>query len=167
MEIFENSFCEYVVKKKLTVKEVFIRAGIILLGILAFLLLNMIYLGALGVIVGVWFSWFYINSRCIEWEYSLKGRVLDVYKVIAKSRRRKMIPLELDLLEKFGKAGDKEYEHQLNIKTRVLDFTSADKKNSDNWYYAVVQRPKGKFMVLIEPDENMLNQMKVYIPKYL
>ena len=78
-----------------------------------------------------------------------------------------MIPLELDRLEKFGKVGDKEYERQLKIKTRVLNFTSDDKKNMNNWYYAVVQRPKGKFMVVIEPDAFVLENMMLYIPEFL
>ena len=164
---FDNSFIETVVKRKLTFREVCIRAGIILLGVLVFSLSAILNLAPLGIIIGGWFSWFFVNGRRIEWEYSLKGRVLDIYRITAKSRRRKMIPLELDRLEKFGKVGDREYEHQLNIKTRVLDLTSLDNKKHENWYYAVVQRPKGRFMVIIEPEDFMLQQMMLYIPRFL
>ena len=164
---FDNSFIEAVVKRKLTFHEVCIRAGIILLGVLVFSLSAILNLAPLGIIIGGWFSWFFVSGRRIEWEYSLKGKVLDIYRITANSRRRKMIPLELDRIEKFGKVGDREYEHQLNIKTRVLDLTSLDKKKRENWYYAVVQRPKGKFMVIIEPEDFILQQMIAYIPKFL
>ncbi len=167
MENFETSFCEFIIKKKLTVREVFVRTGIILLGIVVFAAFALFGLAPLGIIIGGWFSYFFFNGRKVEWEYSLKGDVLDIYRILGKSRRRKMIPLELTRLEKFGKVGDKEYNHQLNIKTRILDLTSLDKKCSDSWYYVVVQRPKGKFMVIIEPDELTLSRMLDIIPKYL
>lgn len=160
-------FLENAVKKKLTVREVCIRAGIILLGILIFWLSSVVNLAVFGIIAGFWFAYFTISQRRIEFEYSLKGTVLDVYKIMSKSRRRKLIPLELTRLEKFGKIGDAEYNHQLNIKTKVLDFSSADKKHTDEMYYCVVIRPKGKFMVIIEPGKTILEAMTAVIPKYL
>ncbi|MDY6314736.1 MAG: DUF6106 family protein [Clostridia bacterium] len=169
MEMYDSGsiFLEYAVKKKLTVKEVCIRSGIILLGILFFWLSLTVNLGMFGLIVAVWFSYFIISQRRLEFEYSLKGTVLDVYKIMSKSRRRKLIPLELTRLEKFGKIGDLEYNHQLNIKTKVLDFSSGDKKKTDEMYYCVVTRPKGKFMVIIEPGKEVLEAMQAIIPKYL
>lgn len=167
MDNLEVSFVECIVKKKLTFKEICIRAGIILLGVLVFSLSAFLNLAPLGIIIGGWFSWFFVNNRRIEWEYSLKGKVLDIYRIIAKSRRRKMIPLELDRLEKFGKVGDDGYNYHIKAKTRVLNFSSYNKKNADKLYYAVVQRPKGKFMVIIEPDDFVLEQMKIFIPKNL
>lgn len=169
MENFESSsvFTEYAVKKKLTPKEVAIRVGIVLLGILIFWLSLCVNLAVFGIIAGFWFAYFTISQRRIEFEYSLKGTVLDVYKIMSKSRRRKLIPLELTRLEKFGKIGDSEYNHQLNIKTKVLDFSSGDKKKTNEMYYCVVIRPKGKFMVIIEPGAEILNIIQGIVPKYL
>ena len=169
MEMYDSgsAFIEYVVKKKMTAKEVFIRTLIVLLALVVFWLSLTVNLGMLGIIVSVWFSYFFISQRRIEFEYALKGDVLDVYKIMSKSRRRKLIPLELSRLEKFGKIGDSEYNHQLNIKTKVLDFSSGDKKKTDRMYYCVVTRPKGKFMVIIEPDDRILEAIVAIIPKYL
>ena len=169
MEMYDSGsvFLEYVVKKKLTVKEVLLRTGIVLSGILVFWLSLAVNLGMFGLIISVWFSYFIISQRRLEFEYSLKGTVLDVYKIISKSRRRKLIPLELTRLEKFGKIGDMEYNHQLNIKTKVLDFSSGDKKITEQMYYCVVTRPKGRFMVIVEPNKNLLEAMLAIIPKNL
>ena len=169
MEMYDSgsTFLEYVVKKKLTIKEVFVRAGIILLAVLFFWLTVTVNLGMFGLIVATWFSYFIISQRRLEFEYSLNGAVLDIYKIMSKSRRRKLIPLELTRLEKFGKIGDIEYNHQLNIKTKVLNFSSGDKKKAGEMYYCVVTRPKGKFMVIIEPSNEILEAMQTIIPKYL
>ncbi len=162
---YGSEFFECVVKPRLTFSECVKRFMIILGGTVIFAVLLMLNLGILGIIAGGWFIVFFVNERRVEYEYSLKGNVLDIYRITAKSRRRKMIPLELQRLEKFGTVGDKEYNHQLNIKTKVLDFTSKNKKNEI--FYAVVNRPKGKFMVLIEPDRRISEQMQIYIPKIL
>lgn len=167
MDFNQPVFYESSIKIKLKFKEVIIRIASFIVAILGFYLFYIFGLDLLGIIVCVWFEWFFLTTRKIEWEYSLKGRVFDIYKIINRSRRRKMIPIELDRIEKFGKFGDDGYNNYLRCKTRVLDFTSLDNKLSDRWYYIVIERPKGKFLVVFEPTDEILEQMMLYIPKYL
>lgn len=167
MDFNEPVFFECSIQKKLKFKEVIIRIVSVLVAVLVFAVSYFFRLAPLGIIVCVWFEWLFLTSRKIEWEYSLKGRVLDIYKIINRSRRRKMIPLELDRIEKFGKYNDDSFKHYERQKIRILDFTSLDSTNIENWYYIVANRPKGKFLVVIEPTEEILQQMMLYIPKFM
>ncbi|MDY4976338.1 MAG: hypothetical protein SO147_05515 [Clostridia bacterium] len=115
----------------------------------------------LWVFVACWFGYFLISGRCLEYEYALTQQHLDIYRIAAKRRRRKMIEIDLKELRGYGIPGDSGYRHGIRQGLQVLDFSSRRDKSEKR--YLIVPRPKGTYVVVIEPDETMLEGIEGYV----
>lgn len=151
-------FYEQIVKQKKNQRDWIAITAVVLGGLLfaavGFFVIPSFFL--LWVFIPCWFGYFLITRHILEYEYSLTGSLLDIYRIAAKRRRRKMIEFDLTQTEGRGRVGDSQYTSQLRRGRQVLDFSSRTREQCP---YFIVQRPKGTYVVVIEPDETMLAEM--------
>lgn len=155
-------FYEQMVKQKKNGKDYAIIILTVLAGLL-FMALGFIifpWFLPLWVFIACWYGYWVISSRFLEFEYSLTQNVLDVYRIAAKRRRRKMIEIDLKNVRGCGVPGDQGYRHAARQGLKVLDFSSRSGKKEKRYF--IVPRPKGTYIVVLEPDETMQENMKPY-----
>ena len=161
-----DMFAEYIVKRK---KEAvhYIQA---VLYVLAALLISVVIF-ILGIpfpvissivtllIAGVWYgAVMLIKNKNIEYEYALTNGELDVDRIIARRKRKRILSVHCRIFEIFAPLEDEKYSAYKNIKT--IDV--AREKNSATAYFAVFEQGGEKTCLIFETSLNMRNIIKKY-----
>ncbi len=156
-------FYEQIIKQKKNSKDYFIIVSTVIIGLLFVLLAYMVipFFLPLWIFIPCWFGYFVISGRCLEYEYSITNHVMDIDRIAGKKRRRKMIIIDLKEIQGYGVPNDEGFRHAVRKGLQVLDFSSRVKNEKKK--YCIVPRPKGTYVVVIEPDDTMLSCMEQYI----
>lgn len=166
-------FFEQIVKKKDTVKDKMIKAAILLVALLIFAifmyivvftqfeLLNSIsFLLAVGSLVG---AWYLISGLNLEFEYIYTNGEIDIDKISAKRKRKRVTTIRVNSFELF-----EEYDHE-KYKTQKFDITLyVGTHPLDNGTYCAVYRGKQgeKCLLIFSPNEKLVNEInKIYKKK--
>jgi len=163
-------FVEYIVKKKNGAKELALQVLIVVGAIALFLL--MMYLGAMFTVVSMvttllafgalYGGYLLITNMNVEYEYIVTNGEMDVDKIIARRRRKRLITANARSFEKFGpfRAADHQNEQYQN---RIYACSTPD---DPGCFYAVFNHAKlGKTLLVFSPNDRVLNAMKTFIPK--
>lgn len=165
-----DSYCEYIVKKKNGGKELALRLLIVLAALALFVLF--MFLGsvlrsfsmittllAFGALYG---GYILITNMNIEYEYIVTNGEMDIDKIIAKRKRKRLLTVNARTFEKFGPFKEAEHASE-NYSNRVYACTTPD---DPGCYYAVLtHQTMGRVLLVFSPNDNVLNNLKSYIPK--
>ncbi len=104
-------------------------------------------------------TYYLIKNFDVEYEYICTNGELDIDKIIAKSRRKRLISAEIQEALEFGEVSGKSFNKDYS----VIDATSGSNEND---YYLTCKSSKfGMCYVLISPNDEMLNVIKTYLPR--
>ena len=107
-----------------------------------------------------------ICTRMLEYEYSLTNGYVTVDKIMNRASRKRMTSFECSSCEDIGKYN----EQAERLKTRSFDarvFATAHADRRDSWYMIVHSKKTGKTLLVFDPDEELLDAVKKYIPRSL
>lgn len=154
-------FCEYIVKVKknpveLTISALGIILAVILLGFSLFFLFtpfsSFVLLIDAGVVYGAYILITHFN---VEYEYILTNGDIDIDKIIAKRKRKRVLSFSTKEFEIVAP-----YKQGENY-TNVLDLGT---RNYENAYYAVFSKDGQKKTLVFNPPQKMIEAMKTYSP---
>lgn len=163
-------FIEYLVKKRLsgndrlrltliTVAATLLIGGLLVAGILFMQWLVIIFPLECVVIYG-W--WKVLGLFRVEFEYALTNGELDVDKITAQARRKRLITVDfrkIDILAPVGGEHQRNFESG-NFKTKIDASISPDSKGA---YFLTIQHPKlGPTRLIFNPDERILEGAKAF-----
>ena len=165
-------FTEQLVAKKLTTSSrilkalTFISAGLLAL---IFFLISLVpgswsfiaLFAAAGVCYG---AWILIKSFSIEYEYILTNSDLDIDKIVGKSRRKRLISLNLKNLEimaPINESHKRELENP-NVKVKI-DASSGDTTTA--YFIKIMHEKKGLMLLLFDPNEKIIHGIKSAAPR--
>ncbi|MDD2956172.1 MAG: hypothetical protein PHD67_07645 [Oscillospiraceae bacterium] len=171
-EPFSDVFIEHLVKKKNTPLEWLLRVLILLGAALLSVILFMFsgYLGvfqtfALMLIAGVIYgAWYIFTSFNVEFEYSITNGEMDVDKIIAQRKRKRLISVKCKDFETFGRYKPEEHAGR-NYQTKILAYDSAS--SDDAWYCTFRTTANGNTLLVFNATDKMLGAMKTTMPKPL
>lgn len=167
-------FVERMVKKKFETTDLLIVvgviAGIIVLSLAGFLVgvgLLMFPMLALLVMAGSVFGGYkLISMRMLEYEYSLTNGFVTVDKIMNRASRKRMTSFECSTCEDIGTY----QEAEQRLKTRSFDnriFATQYADHRDSWFMIVQSSKTGKTLVVFDPDEDLQEAIKKFIPRSL
>lgn len=155
-------FCEYIVKAKRKVKDNIISVlGILVAAILIFFSFAfMFHFSSIVVLIDaaiVYGVYMLITHFNIEYEYILTNGELDIDRIIAKRKRKRVFSMSV-----------KEFEVLEPIKqnesyTNVLDCSSRIK--GQDVYYGIFSKDGKKQTLIFNPPLKMVENMKQYSPR--
>ena len=155
-------FCEYIVKVKknpaeLTISALGIILAVILLGFSLFFLFtpfsSFVLLIDAGVVYGAYILITHFN---VEYEYILTNGDIDIDKITAKRKRKRVLSFSTKEFEIVAP-----YKQGENY-TNVLDLGT---RNYENAYYAVFSKDGQKKTLVFNPPQKMIEAMKTYSPR--
>lgn len=155
-------FCEYIVKVKknpveLTISALGIILAVILLGFSLFFLFtpfsSFVLLIDAGVVYGAYILITHFN---VEYEYILTNGDIDIDKIIAKRKRKRVLSFSTKEFEIVAP-----YKQGENY-TNVLDLGT---RNYENAYYAVFSKDGQKKTLVFNPPQKMIEAMRTYSPR--
>lgn len=168
-----DSFCEYLVKMRHTLKSYL---ALTLIWLTAFALIFIVVLMTLknpsmmGIVViavaGIFYGAVKLAQRFdIEYEMIAVNKDLDIDKIIAKSSRKRMITVHLDKVEEYGKYTP---ENTAALNNMNFNFKIKCANADDEAEYIVYRHPKkGLSLVIFAVNEELSTELKKYIPKTL
>lgn len=113
---------------------------------------------AAGVIYG---TYFLISGMSIEYEYILTNGEIDVDKIIARRKRKRLITVDTRTFTEFGL-----YKSAPKVDSNVTVIMACSSTEDPNTYYAVCDHAKfGKCMLVFNPNEKILSHAKQYIKR--
>ena len=159
-------FCEYIVKKQRNVKDFLVIIG----GYILAFVLTVLFLGigakyfnglALLVICAFWYGAYQLaKSRYIEYEYALTNNELDVDKIVAKKRRKRILTIDFHNIELCAKADS---EHMNDSQTaKQYDFTG---ESENDIYFVDYTNDSGRVRVLFQPTDRMKESIRLINPR--
>lgn len=156
-------FLEQIVKKKDMMNDILIKCAILFVGLLLlfgsgilFLMSNSTFapFSILLVAGTIYFTWYFISGLNLEFEYIYTNGEIDIDKISAKRKRKRMTTVRISSFEEFEKFDLEKYRTQkydvvYNASICVLD---------DSDYYAVYRDRDGRKCILIfSPNERLLD----------
>lgn len=162
MSIFENTV---MVKRKSSYVQLFIKYLLFVLTALFFIAsmfispLLFVFFIALGVA-----SYFYMLSSDLEFEYTYIEGELAIDKIKAKRKRKKVTKIDMDELMLIAPKGHRDLNSYYNNKDcKQVNATSND--STHKVYDAVYRHGSSMEIISFEPDENILDKIRVKHPR--
>ncbi|MEE1043164.1 MAG: DUF6106 family protein [Clostridia bacterium] len=166
-------FNEWIVKKKKNIQDI-MSIIIIFFTALLFLYLVLVQLGAGKVVFLIpveialiaYVAYYLWSSLNVEFEYSVTNGDLDIDKIVAKKRRKKLVRIKLKDIEYFAPLDD----NHINVAEdpsvdKVIDASSDI--DSPKVYFAIYFNNSEKVCLLFEPTDKMIENFADYIPRSL
>lgn len=164
-----DSYIEQLVKHKKDIKDFLVSLamilsifGILALGLVFGYIINA-YLISVSVFLAVfdiYFCWYVITGRNVEYEYIVTNNNLQIDKVMAKRRRKPMLSIDIKKIEGF----DKVSENRLSDKRcdKVLYF-GTNNDDPEQYRFIVLTKKHGRVMVVFAPNKKVLDAIKKYL----
>lgn len=159
-------FIEQIVAKNPTLKDTLLKVGIGLLAAIlsvVFLLLSgMFGLSMFGMLLAagcIYGAFYLITGFNVEYEYIVTNGEIDIDKILAKRRRKRLITAKVSAFEKFGAMA----EVPASFEGTTI-FASSGNTSED--YYAEFNHSKhGHVRLVFSPDERVLEAIKPFLPR--
>lgn len=159
-----ESYKELLVKKDRGAKETFIRiisvVPTVLLGLLTFLTGNMIFfiiVIALGVLDYFIFQW-----TDIEYEYLYLDKEISVDKIMAKTRRKKLMTISVEKIEIMAPEKSYQLDSCRNRQTKVTDLSAGHDLPDQKLYWVFYE---GNQKILMNLTEDFAKTIKGIAPR--
>lgn len=160
-----DSYAEQIVKKADSgsdnAKRVMFQTGGVLAGVLLIVIGMALGYAFVGVILGVaaFYGGLYMGTNYdIEYEYLIVNGEIDIDKILAKKRRKKLITVNVSSFENFGVYTDKTEDDG----ERVIVSTIGE--GNQHMYFADFTHDiHGKCRLIFTPSDKVLREIKHYL----
>lgn len=159
-----ESYVELLVKKKKTPKDSILKglmiAGIVILVLIGLVIpLVLIAAIALGVL-----AYFKMPGLDLEFEYLYVNGELDIDKIMSKVKRKRVGSFDIGKAEMVAPVKSHELDYYRQSKDlKVVDCSSGEE--NANVYGMVIKDEKGMKLVLFEPNQEILDDMRRIAPR--
>lgn len=116
-----------------------------------------------GICLGLYFGY---QRFQVEHEYSFTNGELDIDRIIAKKKRKRLLSVDVrtfELLAPMRKAFAADFE-RLRPDATILDVASSPKAEG-RWYAAFPTKGGGRTLMIFEPNDDIINSIAAYIPR--
>lgn len=162
-------FCEQLVKRKKTVKDTLIIAAmfitLVVIPVLGFVLSMLVnpYFMMVAIFVfalDIYFVWYVVTGRNIEYEYIVTNNNLTIDRVMAKRRRKRVISLDIKNIDEMCTLGTKELSKG---KCERVIFAGATDFGEKEYQMKIYTEKFGNTLVVFSPNEKTLKAMKPFL----
>ncbi|HHV74717.1 MAG TPA: hypothetical protein GXX41_08815 [Thermoanaerobacterium sp.] len=161
-------FIEKLVKKQKTSKDMLKALGLILLSlVVVFFIIPLIPFVKgflIFFIVAIpFFAYYVIKSQNIEYEYAYTNGELDVDRIVAESRRKRLLSVDCKDFEIVAKVSSDKYSDEYRKIPNKVEAVSS--MTSPDVYFAVFENGGKRTILYFEPNDKMIEAMWKYIPR--
>jgi hypothetical protein len=127
-------------------------AALVFFGLVFFPYLIMFSFGAM------WLTWFLLQSTYIEYEYIVTNDEMDIDKIIARKKRKRLITIKISKAEEWGEYAAGKAE------TATVTVQAHDCGYKNLWYIVTHHEAHGKTAVLFSPNRAVLEAVNKAVP---
>ncbi len=162
---YKDIYNEQLVSKQKNKIDLLKSIGLIAIGIIiiivVYILLPTI---TLFVLIGViWGEVFLIRRLNVEFEYAFTNGELDIDRIYNKLSRKHALTIDVRKFIIMIKMNKPNYKSELGVIHEVKNFGTGIV--SDTTYAAIYEEDGRRFQLVFDPNEQLINGIKKYIPK--
>ncbi len=169
-----DAFIEKIVRKKKSAQDklkvfgLIVAAVVLMFASVAFLPLIPVvgeFLGGISFffVIGIGFgAWWLITSMNVEYEYIVTNMDLDIDRITAQRKRKRMLSVKSKDFEICAKRNGPHFREWSKGSYPVLDYSGSP--DSPDCWFAVVPVAGKPSLVLFEPDERMIQNFRRFSP---
>lgn len=158
-------FIEHLVKREKTIKDTIMNVGVVFAGIVVAIILLRFPFGPVLAAATFYGVYLFTTSRNIEYEYSITNGELDIDKITAQRKRKRLLSInckEFDILAPVNDENHKREYENINIQKTI---NAASTLSSNSVYFAVFVFNGVRTRLIFEPNDKMLGAIKKIIPR--
>ena len=159
-EMVSETYVECLVARKSSFAVRFLKTLLIMLTV-CFVLIRMVFvpgfLIAIATGVGAYFA--YMNAD-LEYEYLYLDKEINIDKVMAKSRRKRIATYDIQRMEVFAPVKSYHLDAFKNREMKSVDYSS---RMDDNKKYMMVY--EGNLKIFLEPSPEMVKAIQMVAPR--
>ena len=159
-----ESYKELLVKREKGMKEALSRAACVVLTVVAGLLTLMtgkITFFIIVVVLGV-LDYFVVQWTDIEFEYLYLDKEISVDKIMAKTRRKKMLTIDVNKIEVMAPEKSHQLDSYRNRQTKVTDLSAGHDLPEQKLYWVYYE---GSQKFLMNLTEDFVHTVKMIAPR--
>lgn len=163
----EDVFIEKIVKRQLGSVD-YALIGLYILLFVFVLILVFIFLPYIVAFVpliiaaAIYGLYYLISQRRLEYEYICTNGTLDIDAIINKKKRKRKVSVRAQSMEILAPLSSPDYNHHTRSKIKTMDLTTNTSK--ENVWFFVADVNKERVLVLFEPDDRILKDLKRHNP---
>lgn len=162
-----DTFIEKLITKKRTSKDSLISIGIVVAAI--FLSVAILFIPIINSVAPVliaaiiYFAYIFMKSTNLEFEYSVTNGDIDVDKIMAKRKRKRIFSAMTKDIEIVAKLKSDKYSSEYkNIRNKIEAVSTME---SNDIYFIVAPYKGERTIVFFEPDQRMIDSFKTKMPR--
>lgn len=161
-------FLEQLVKKRDMMPDILKKCAILFTGLLCLFgsvvfFLASRYLAPISLLLvagSIYFTWYFISGLNLEFEYIYTNGEIDVDKISAKRKRKRLTTVRVSSFEEFEKFDPEKFRTQKYDVVNNASICLIDESN----YYAVYRNHDGQKCILIfSPNQRLLDAIRTQI----
>lgn len=159
-----ETYVEWLVKRKNTVKGLLMRALFILL-IVACVGVFLFYgvIGLMAEVIVCFITYKVFVSTSVEYEYCYLTGELIIDKVMGKVKRKRCVSIDMNTVELVAPRGNKELEALLGKCNKTSDYSTL--MDLSTVYTVIFRKDSDVLRVDFEPNEKMIDAMQMQYPR--
>ncbi|MGN0603428.1 MAG: hypothetical protein ACI4I2_05570 [Oscillospiraceae bacterium] len=159
-------FVEQLVKKpadgKTLALKILIAFGVILVSLFClYLMLIGIVIALLLIFAAIYGGFYLISGLNAEYEYIVTNGEIDIDKIIAKRKRKRLITAKPSKFEAFGKLADAEAVSGIT----VVEANGIADEEAEDYYIDFTHDSFGKVRLIFTPTERTLEAVTPFLPR--
>lgn len=160
-------FVEQLVRKpsdgKTTALKILIAAGMVIITGLCVMLMLMGFAFGIIVAAGALYGGFYLMTGLdVEYEYIVTNGEMDIDKIIAKRKRKRLITAKASSFEKFGKYSD---APQIGSGVTIVKADGICKEQTETFYADLTHPSIGSVRLIFSPTEKIVDGLKPFLSR--
>lgn len=159
----ENNYIEQIVPCRPPKSAGLIKALLIVLCFVSLIFLMIPYVGAFLTAIVIAVTFFVFRRYNYEYEYAYLDGEMDVDKIIAKSKRKRMASFDFRRAELVAPLGSQEDLRLANNRYRTYNFTS--NMPEAKVYAAYTMKDNEMVRLLFEPNGRILKELQYIAPR--
>lgn len=166
---YNDVFKEQLVARESNSADLLKKMGVVFAGIVIIFALGMIpvivnfgLIPFILVAVG-WGALIIIRRFNVEYEYIFTNGELDIDKIFNKSKRKSALSIDVRKFVVMVNRNRSDLNSEIGNINETLDYSTGNLK--ENSYAAVFEKDGKRVMLLLDPNEVMLDAIKMYIPR--
>lgn len=158
-------FKEYLVKQKKSAMDNLVQTGVVLgaaLIIAVAFFLGGQFIGPVIILIVLFGAATFFNKFNKEYEYILTNNELDIDVIYNKSKRKRVITINMKTIEIMASLHDETRKGQFERAAKVIN--ASDGSNGANTYVIIVSKDSTMYKILVTPNASFLNEMHKQAP---
>ena len=157
-------YAECLVKRKKSPWTIPFYLGIVILFLIGFYFSVVSPFGFIALLAAAAAAYFGSMRLHVEYEYVFVTNELAIDRILSQRSRKRMKKLDMQKIEKMASMKSHEFDYvKGNNQVKVVDYSSG--KADANTYGIAYSDENGKFVYIIEPNENLIKCMKSAAPR--